>query len=491
VKHQISVGHRLILLVAFQTSIAAVLVFIALRAMSAVAADARYMYQFQYLGVQEIGKAMEVAARLQSFFATRSFGSRAEPPVPISDVNAQLETFYKRYRKEWETANGSTPDAVRFRKDLFGSGDTGLLEKENKALLDIEESIRTLKADEEGDGPKTPVQTRWSHARQLRRNLAELYAVNLNYSRLANEHVANRTQRARNWLFTIGILGTFLTLLLGTFVHRAIAPRIRRLVSKVNRFREFGVHEQIVETGRDEISVLAHALDTGFAAIATREREREEFLAITAHELKTPITSIHGYSKLLIDHPERASLFPRALEIIHTQSWRLSRLIEHLFLAMRARVGQLHFEPKPLDLSMVVQHVLSEVKALVSYEPFTAKCKPNVMILGDEVLLEHALWSLFASVCALSQGDLPIKIVLDTEGPYACVTAEVVSADRSAQDIETLFMPFHSVQYENGSDIRAGVGLYLCREIVRMHNGRLRVCELSNGRFEFSMELAL
>src|SRR5690349_23704894 len=100
--------------------------------MSAVAADARYMYQFQYLGMQEIGKATEVAARLQSFFATRSFGSHAEPPIPISDVIAKLETFYKRYRQEWETANGNTPDAIRFRRDLFGSGDTSLLEKENR-----------------------------------------------------------------------------------------------------------------------------------------------------------------------------------------------------------------------------------------------------------------------------------------------------------------------------------------------------------------------
>jgi signal transduction histidine kinase len=458
--------------------------------MSAVAADARYMYQFQYLGVQEIGKATEVAARLQSFFATRSFGSHVEPPIPISDVIAKLETFYKRYRQEWETANGNTPDAIRFRRDLFGSGDTSLLEKENRALLDIEESLRTLKADEAGDS-KAPLETRWSHARQLRRNLAALYAVNLDYTRLANQHVTDRTQRARNWLFTIGILGTLLTLLLGTFVQRAIAPRIRRLVTKVNRFREFGVHEQMIETGKDEISLLAHALDTGFAAIATRDREREEFLAVAAHELKTPITSIHGYSKLLIDHPERASLFPRALEIIHRQSWRLTRLVEHLFLAMRARAGELHFDPKPLNLSTVVQHVLAELGALISNEPFTVKCKPNVMILGDEVLLEHALWSLFASASALSQGDQPIKIALDTEGPCARVTADVISADRSAQDIETLFMPFHSVQYENGSGIRSGVGLYLCREIVRVHCGRLNVRELPNAGFEFSMELAL
>src|SRR6478672_4226501 len=109
-KHQISVGHRLILLVAFQTGIAAVLVFTALRAMSAVAADARYMYQFQYLGVGEIGKAMEVAARLQSVFATESFGIRPKTPFSTAYVVAQLEGFYKRYRAELETAGGTTPD---------------------------------------------------------------------------------------------------------------------------------------------------------------------------------------------------------------------------------------------------------------------------------------------------------------------------------------------------------------------------------------------
>jgi K+-sensing histidine kinase KdpD len=113
------------------------------------------------------------------------------------------------------------------------------------------------------------------------------------------------------------------------------------------------------------------------------------------------------------------------------------------------------------------------------------------MILGDEVLLEHALWSMFASASALSQGDLPITVVLDTQGPYARLTANIMSAERSTEDIEALFMPFQSVQYEDGSGIRSGVGLYLCREIVRMHNGRLRFCEQSKGGFEFSMELQL
>jgi len=57
-------------------------------------------------------------------------------------------------------------------------------------------------------------------------------------------------------------------------------------------------------------------------------------------------------------------------------------------------------------------------------------------------------------------------------------------------EIEELFMPFRFVEYETGSGVRSAVGLYLCREIVRLHNGTLRVEEHSRNRPEFVMELA-
>src|SRR6185295_4966830 len=115
----------------------------------------------------------------------------------------------------------------------------------------------------------------------------------------------------------------------------------------VRNFQETGKHERIGDTGHDDIAVLANALDAGFTAIASREREREQFLSIAAHELKTPVTSIHGYSSLLVNHPPRAVDVERALKSINRQSWRLSRLIDALFLAIKARTGKLDFEPKP------------------------------------------------------------------------------------------------------------------------------------------------
>jgi signal transduction histidine kinase len=56
-------------------------------------------------------------------------------------------------------------------------------------------------------------------------------------------------------------------------------------------------------------------------------------------------------------------------------------------------------------------------------------------------------------------------------------------------DVEGLFTPFRSVEYETGAGIRSAIGLYLCREIVRVHNGRLVVHEVTGEQPEFLMEL--
>src|SRR6185503_4413567 len=105
-KLKTSVGTRLVLLVAFQTAIAGALVLTALGAFARIANDTRYIYQFQLLSLADIGEAMGTAAILET--------QRA----PDSHLVGALNAFYERYRRKWQTANGTTPDAIRFRNDL-------------------------------------------------------------------------------------------------------------------------------------------------------------------------------------------------------------------------------------------------------------------------------------------------------------------------------------------------------------------------------------
>src|SRR5262249_4533444 len=154
--------------------------------------------------------------------------------------------------------------------------------------------------------------------------------------------------------------------------------------------------------GTDAIGVLANAIDAGFAAIANRNREREQFFSIAAHELKTPLTSIQGYSSLVMSRPEAVPLLFRALEVINRQSWRMSRLIDGMLLAVRARTNSLTFTPKQLDLSQLIVRAIDDIKPFVGEKVFSAQIQKNVFILGDEMLLEEAFWSLLTSASALA-----------------------------------------------------------------------------------------
>src|SRR5207247_9885995 len=140
--------------------------------------------------------------------------------------------------------------------------------------------------------------------------------ANIEVGDIANYEACHRDQWYGLWLLTIGSLGSFLPLILGLLVHYAIAPRIRRLVGKVHMFRDLGVNEKVLDTGDAEIAVLGNALDTGFSAIAARDRERDQFLAVAAHELKPPIPSVHLFASVLAAHPDDHTIADRAIENI-------------------------------------------------------------------------------------------------------------------------------------------------------------------------------
>jgi signal transduction histidine kinase len=485
---KVSVGHRLFLLVALQTAIATCLVVMALRYVSEIAEDSQYMYRFQLLSLADLGKAQEYAAELQTFTrpGAADLGYRA-PRAMIAGLVGQLEEFDNRYRTQWQTAEGTSDDAKNFRRELVQTGQLSLIEKEKRDIQYFENSLRSLREEEQSSiAPDGEIQVQ---APKVREAIADLLDDNIEYAEVANGQVLLRARAAHWWLLAIGSIGTVLTLTLGLLVYHAIAPRIRRLVGKVQVFRDLGVNEKISDTGDDEIAVLGTALDTGFAAIAARDRERDQFLAVAAHELKTPITSIHGFASVLAAHPDNHAIADRAVESISRQSWRLSRLVEHLFLAMRMREGAVKFEPKPFDLSALVVRSVSEITPFFGGQVFSCELQPFITVLGDEPLLEHAIWSLFTCASAICPPEKPLGVILVSTETQARLLVDVPENSVSFHDTQSLFVPFGSVQYEDRSGIRAAMGLYLCKQIVQLHSGRLDVSDKGRAGIEFWMEL--
>jgi signal transduction histidine kinase len=449
-----SVGHRLFFLVICQTAIAVLLVLLAHRAIAGAAADYSHMLDFQIKSIADIRSAMDRARTL-------------EDGVPSLD----LQAFYTRYRTEWETASGTTPDAIHFRNDLEDAGVTELLRRETEVVEQLGHHLHDGSAD------------------AVRRDLNSLYDINVTYAKLENQYILGRLRTRETVLAGVGLAGISTTFLLGLHVQRAISPRVKQLVEHIRHFQEYGWSDRLTDTGNDDISILANAVDIGFSAIASRERDRDQFLSIVAHELKTPVTSIYGYSSLLMNNSVPAAEGKKAVEAIHRQAWRLSRLIEAVFLLGKARSGELPFQPKPLNMSELIELVVHEMEPLFLNNIFNLQVDHGITVLGDEVLLEHALWALFASASAFSKQDSPLHVCFYRVHNRARLTVDIKERDISTPELEELFMPFRYVEYETGRGLRSSIGLYLCREIVRVHNGTLKVEQLAGLPPEFVMEL--
>jgi two-component system heavy metal sensor histidine kinase CusS len=277
-----------------------------------------------------------------------------------------------------------------------------------------------------------------------------------------------------------GLLGLMGALALGFRVHRGIAPRILRLVQKVQKFKDVGVHERVLEEGRDEIAILANALDAGFAAIAAQNRERERFLAIVAHELKTPMTTILGFTELALARPEDPEIRARALDLVRSHAGRLGRLIDDLLLAASTRSGALPFRPESIDPATLIEKVAPEVAMAMQKTPFNIDVRRSRRLLADEHLLTQAIWSLLTYAAAVAETAEPIRVCLEPAGARLRLEVKFDAPSIRAEDMERAFAPFALVQYEGGSGIRSAVGLFLCREIARVHGGTLLAMNVSD-----------
>jgi len=126
---------------------------------------------------------------------------------------------------------------------------------------------------------------------------------------------------------------------------------------------------------------------------------RDQFLAIAAHELKNPLTTMLGTIQLLQRRFGRAGLLDarteRTVTILRVQGQRLNRLLDTLLDVGRLNLGQLHLEPVSLDLGVLTTRIIEEVQHLGEHVLITLTLPPDpCVIMGDTLRLEQVVINL-------------------------------------------------------------------------------------------------
>ena len=240
----------------------------------------------------------------------------------------------------------------------------------------------------------------------------------------------------------------------------------------------------------------AMAIDNArlYAAAQKAIAARDEFLAAAAHELKTPMTSLRGVAQLVRRQFQAQGTvdrerLERAFATIDSQTGKLARLVNQLLDVSRIEAGQLALERTETDLAGLVRDAVAAAQATSDRHRITLDAPPSLSAVVDPLRIEQVLANLFDNAIKYSPNGGAIEVRVSAPSPGA---ARVVVRDRGLgippERREHLFDRFYHVRH--GGHIEGmGLGLFISRQIVERHGGRIEVESPPDGGTEVTVTL--
>jgi signal transduction histidine kinase len=242
------------------------------------------------------------------------------------------------------------------------------------------------------------------------------------------------------------------------------------------------------------------------AQVETALRQRDEFLTVAAHELKTPIASLKGFAQLELRRLQRASppdreRIRRALDTIKSQADRLTRLVNGLLDVERLASGRLVLEPGLLDLTTLVRSAAIAFAAASTRHTVQLHLAEALLIRADAVRIEQVLTSLLDNAVKFSPGGGAVEVSLAPRMPHAVQLAvrdhgPGILPERRAGIFERFAptQPATSARHDGPESAAQGMGLslHVSRQIVELHGGTI-VAEFppdGGARFVVTLPLA-
>ena len=223
---------------------------------------------------------------------------------------------------------------------------------------------------------------------------------------------------------------------------------------------------------------LAGPVDVAARYVAERKASvlRDAFIGVISHELRTPITTIYGMSQVLRQH--HRAMDPTALgtviEDIEGEADRLRRLAEDLLVLSRTEGGRLTLTRDPVLVGHVVRRRIADEATRWPSHRFTAEIPAGLpLVLGEELYLEQVMQNLLSNAAKYSPAGSDVRVVVEDGGHELRVRVLDEGMGFADEAPDELFDLFYRTLVATRSASGAGIGLFVCRELITAMDGRV------------------
>ncbi len=237
------------------------------------------------------------------------------------------------------------------------------------------------------------------------------------------------------------------------------------------------------ERATTNVEPLALVVHQDVATLKEAEYLKDEFIGIAAHELRNPVAALSGFAQLLVSQTARGrgpSLAPwqnEALEEIGLASKRLVTLTEELLDVTRLQAGRLRLQQTLANVVALVQRMVTRSQLTTERCHLTLQASaPHLMVFMDQARIEQVLSNLLNNAIKYSPRGGPIEVRVQEQRDMQEVLISI--RDRgigipTSEQVQ-IFSRFKRANNAHEAGITGtGLGLYLCRELIELHRGRI------------------
>lgn len=277
---------------------------------------------------------------------------------------------------------------------------------------------------------------------------------------------------------------TLVLLIMGYIFGRSLTKPVADIIGGIQQLSKGNYHESFVEKGiyRDVFANLNNLANQ--LKLSEREREkteemREEWINNLSHDLKTPLSSIKGYSELMAygDYSLTDSEIKEYSRIIKDKADYMEELLEDLKLTQVLKAGLFPINPEDQDIVELLRDITIDVLNNPRYEKRKVSFKIGkepIIFSFDKTLMQRAFTNLLYNSIVHNDEDTEIVINID-ESDKIYIEIEDNGKGIPKEDLDKLFDRYYRGTDTGESHKGSGLGLSIAKQIIELHGGTIEV----------------
>ncbi|TYR81698.1 HAMP domain-containing protein [Priestia megaterium] len=287
--------------------------------------------------------------------------------------------------------------------------------------------------------------------------------------------------KATNILVIVAVIIFLLLYFIGSRITKSIIDPLKNMKRFSHEIAGGNFSTRIPISANDEIGHVADAFNSMASSLEKADEQKREFLANVAHELRTPLSYVKGYSEILHDESLSKNEHAEYLSLIERETNRMNELVKDLLDLSQLQAEAYPLQKAPLVLAQVIEETIDVLSLSAHEKNMTVHSELNVDVImnGNESRLKQVFYNIIHNAIRYTNKGGSIFVKMDYDSKQIYVEISDTGIGITGDDLERLGERFFRADKartrEKGG---TGLGLAIAKQIVQRHDGTLHISSI-------------